>query len=393
MSIRYPSLNEFWPAIRAKNFVKALGGKPGNYLKNMEFLAACAGVHVKQMDMVNPLTFADRNWLSARISTMIGMSERMTLEHFRQSTYHPSTKWAYAMKEPIPPYVDPAVDKWTDEKKEIRDFLCGFAEATSNAVRLMMLERLFTYMMTVEPFLRANAKFYNTLMAKVAEVKAEPAAARIMPIILKAEKFLIDISPSWAEAEALAQPQVQPLAQPQVQPLAQPLPLPPASPQCLARCEDYNYDEIKWENNLYNAIERYEEASKARLAEWNATNHMAVCQRAEELDLAFRRATLDGMDMGVLIQAAHLGHEKVVVMVGDLLVRDGVGVESSYGNQFTALMYAAQAGHINTVKELLARGADPTRKNSNGETATHRAIMSGFPETAILLLNAILATK
>ena len=108
---------------------------------------------------------------------------------------------------------------------------------------------------------------------------------------------------------------------------------------------------------------------------------------------AFRLATMDGMDTDVLIQAAHLGHEKVVAMVGDLLVRDSVGVDFSYENKFTALMYAAQAGHIDVVKALLARGADPARKNGNGETATHRAILSGFPDVAVLLLDAVLATN
>ena len=147
------------------------------------------------------------------------------------------------------------------------------------------------------------------------------------------------------------------------------------------------------EDNLYNAIERYDEAYKARSLKWNGGNHTAVCQRAEEMDLALRLTTMYGVDTSVLIQAAHLGHTKVVAMVGDVLVRDRLGVDFSYGHQFTALMYAAQAGHIDTVKALLARGADPKRKNNNGETATHRAIVSGFPEVAVLLLDTILATK
>ena len=150
---------------------------------------------------------------------------------------------------------------------------------------------------------------------------------------------------------------------------------------------------VELEKNLYDSIERYDEAYKARSAEWNGANHMAVCQRAEEMDLALRLTTMDGMDVGVLIQAAHFGHKKVVNMVGDVLVRDHVGVDFCYENDFTALMYAAQAGHTEAVKALLVRGADPKRKNCNGETATHRAIVCGFPEVAVLLLDAILATK
>ena len=58
--IYYPSLREFWPAVRARNFVKLLGQKPGNYAKNLAILAAKACVAPDQMWRVNPLTFAER---------------------------------------------------------------------------------------------------------------------------------------------------------------------------------------------------------------------------------------------------------------------------------------------------------------------------------------------
>jgi len=59
-SIRYPSLDAYWPAVRARAFVKAIGKVPTTYAKNMEILAAYAGVSVGQMSWVNPITFAER---------------------------------------------------------------------------------------------------------------------------------------------------------------------------------------------------------------------------------------------------------------------------------------------------------------------------------------------
>jgi hypothetical protein len=59
-SIRYASLDEYWPAVRVRAFVKELGKAPTTYPKNMEILAAYAGVPVKHMPWVNPIAFAER---------------------------------------------------------------------------------------------------------------------------------------------------------------------------------------------------------------------------------------------------------------------------------------------------------------------------------------------
>lgn len=69
-SIRYASLDEYWPAVRARAFaaeVRSLGGGPGfttprrlTYAKNMEILAEWAGVPVSSMPWVNPITYAER---------------------------------------------------------------------------------------------------------------------------------------------------------------------------------------------------------------------------------------------------------------------------------------------------------------------------------------------
>lgn len=105
MSIRYPTLDEFWPAVRARHFVKALGGKPTKYVENMAFLAARAGVHVKQMYLVNPIIFAERNCIPS-VRKLLGDRTYVTLDLVRNSKWHPSAKWFYALNEPIPPYMD-----------------------------------------------------------------------------------------------------------------------------------------------------------------------------------------------------------------------------------------------------------------------------------------------
>ena len=110
-SIRYPSLDEFWPAVRARRFVQALGGKPTKYVENMAFLAERAGVHPAQMEKVNPVTFAERNGMLCAARKLLGARDYLTFDQLRNSTWHHSVTWAYAMQEPIPPYV-PAAKKW-----------------------------------------------------------------------------------------------------------------------------------------------------------------------------------------------------------------------------------------------------------------------------------------
>jgi len=188
-SIRYPSLDEFWPAIRVRNFVKALGFPATNYAENMAFLAARAGVHVKQMNMVNPLTFAERNNID--IVSILGSREGFMLDVERDPQRpRGSGTWAYAKRQPIPPYVAPSFDKWAITKAVIGCFLKKFKEATNEAERIATMGRIFTYILSIEAFLRAHPTFFAMIVAKVAEIKAEPLAESIMSVILKVETFL-----------------------------------------------------------------------------------------------------------------------------------------------------------------------------------------------------------
>jgi len=53
---------------------------------------------------------------------------------------------------------------------------------------------------------------------------------------------------------------------------------------------------------------------------------------------------------------------------------------------FAALHFAAQNGHIDVAKFLLAQGADINRKSKSGETALHLACLKGHPDMVRLLL-------
>jgi len=183
--IYYPSLDEFWPAIRATNFVKALGGKPTNYEENMAFLAERAGVDVRQMDMVNPLTFADRNGLTSRLHTMINRDTIENLDDIRHKKWHSSSKWAYAMNQPIPPY-----DEWAKEKLTIQRVMEKFTKATDEEYRVSLMDWLFSYFQTIPHFLLQNLEFYELAVSKVAEMKLSPFRHIINDVILETEAFL-----------------------------------------------------------------------------------------------------------------------------------------------------------------------------------------------------------
>jgi ankyrin repeat protein len=56
---------------------------------------------------------------------------------------------------------------------------------------------------------------------------------------------------------------------------------------------------------------------------------------------------------------------------------------------FTALMTAAAEGQLDVVRLLLSRGADPSVKDEDGDTAMSFALEKGHPEVAELLREAV----
>jgi len=53
----------------------------------------------------------------------------------------------------------------------------------------------------------------------------------------------------------------------------------------------------------------------------------------------------------------------------ELLLQKGANVNYRTAGNYTALMSAANVGHVEIVKILLAAGADPTVKDAGGRTA------------------------
>ena len=219
MTNYYPTLDQFWPAVRARNFVKELSLEPGNYAKNMETLATIAGVHPKQMSLVNPVTFAERHFRqsiyqpTANLEKILGRDTYYALSSERNSTWG-SASWAYHKKEPIPPYVEPAPkpapvavpapapvpeptvpsafikDGFGVECKTIMDFLAEINSLPLGRTRDPVAIKLFNYIMTIEPFLRRYPKFYDTCLAKAQEFKAQSISEELRQVLLKAEDFL-----------------------------------------------------------------------------------------------------------------------------------------------------------------------------------------------------------
>ena len=85
-------------------------------------------------------------------------------------------------------------------------------------------------------------------------------------------------------------------------------------------------------------------------------------------------------------------HDRVmagrVEAVRDLLAEAAPDLDAADATGWTALMYAAQAGHEEIVEVLLEAGASPDRRNPSGETALHLAARRGRTDSARLLLRA-----
>src|SRR5439155_14933075 len=85
-----------------------------------------------------------------------------------------------------------------------------------------------------------------------------------------------------------------------------------------------------------------------------------------------------------LLEAAEQGHVERIKK----LIRQGVDLGERDEMGETALMKAAHKGYINTVKLLLANGADVNAKNPFGETALSLATREGRAYIAELLRQA-----
>jgi uncharacterized protein len=92
-------------------------------------------------------------------------------------------------------------------------------------------------------------------------------------------------------------------------------------------------------------------------------------------------ATLDGAGWTPLIYAATGGHAAVV----RYLLDQGVRVDATSPNGTTALMMAVREHRIDVADLLIARGADPTRRNGAGLSALDYAEQGNETELAARL--------
>jgi ankyrin repeat protein len=67
----------------------------------------------------------------------------------------------------------------------------------------------------------------------------------------------------------------------------------------------------------------------------------------------------------------------------------GYHLESMDGRRHTALSEAACQGHIDMLRFLLEKGADPNAPNDTGRTGLWRAAFNGFGDCVSLLLGEL----
>jgi hypothetical protein len=198
---RYPTIDEYWPARRARNFVKAgWGGSFPKYAKNMQWLSMLAGVPVEQMCYVNPVTFAERNGLLAE--SLLGKSTYeylITLRMEQQSIFDelgvtPPAKLGanpVAIGDVTPPAkLEVGTKTYGNEYHVLNSLIEEFHCTESFSDKLLVLSRLFKYLQFIPNFLRKNPAFYEVAAAKVAEFKDDPVAISIRETIMETEAFM-----------------------------------------------------------------------------------------------------------------------------------------------------------------------------------------------------------
>ncbi|MCD0459592.1 ankyrin repeat domain-containing protein [Roseiconus lacunae] len=111
--------------------------------------------------------------------------------------------------------------------------------------------------------------------------------------------------------------------------------------------------------------------------------HEKVCRYL--IDAGAEVNVLDREGRGPLYHASSLEAPKTV----SLLLDAGAEINSvDKVEQFTALMVAAAEGNLEVAKVLLRKGADPTMKDIDGDTALDFAQEKGKPELVQLLSEA-----
>lgn len=107
-------------------------------------------------------------------------------------------------------------------------------------------------------------------------------------------------------------------------------------------------------------------------------------EKAQTMTIALSQYSTRMWTLGSLAYAAAFGLTRIV----NHLLNEGVDVNKTNHRGFTALMSAANAGHINTVRVLLNADADVNKADKRGTTALVSAAGTGFVDTVGALLAA-----
>ena len=122
------------------------------------------------------------------------------------------------------------------------------------------------------------------------------------------------------------------------------------------------------------ALRPYQYLMQQRLKHMNAMTCLRTHSIYTMASLCQNRMGLDGRNARtlrtVIHMACYLGHEAAV----DLYLRSNCGLEVTDVNKFTPLMMAIAGGHVNIVRHLLGRQAEPDHRCAEGQTPLFQAV-------------------
>jgi hypothetical protein len=241
----YPRIEVFWNATRARNFVKALGFKPGKYADNMKILADYAHVHVKQMGRVNPLTYAERQGIGRKYADKI-LGKQVVAELEQERTFNcwgaGSMTWAYHKKQPIPAYREPVVapppppvntpprtpppeafdwsrhqpvrpplpkSEWSSERKKMHEILEELKMYTtpSGDAYINSLSKLFNFIILDIAFFMKYPTLHNIAVKKVQDGLANKQLESMTRLLMSA-RYMLEKTPPVGSQCVLTSPRV-----------------------------------------------------------------------------------------------------------------------------------------------------------------------------------------
>lgn len=137
---------------------------------------------------------------------------------------------------------------------------------------------------------------------------------------------------------------------------------------------------------LFIVLSSFTQDSDRQLRDWSASGQTEAVRKllaeSETVDVGYR----DGMGWTALMYAAKAGHSEIVA----LLIEAGANVHSENNDGATALHLAAEKGRTQVTRILLKAGADFEAWDGSGRTPLYRAFENRHGEITELLQEAAL---